>query len=55
MAQHAAQQGWITAASLVEIDAERQKDAVPPNPLAALLGQEQQAEAPTIVIGDGKP
>ena len=54
MAQHAAQQGWITPASLVEIDAERQKDAAPPNPLATLLGQEKQAEAPIIVIGNGK-
>ena len=54
MAQHAAQLGWITPASLVEIDAERQKDAALPNPLAVLLGQEKQAEAPIIVIGNGK-
>lgn len=50
LAQHAAQQGWITPASLVEIDAERQKDATPPNALAQLLGQEGE-EAPVVVIG----
>jgi phosphatidate phosphatase APP1 len=53
MAQHAAQQGWITPASLVEIDAERQKDAVPPSPIAQLLGQEEKEAAPTVVIGGG--
>ena len=50
MAQHAAQQGWITPASLTEIDAERQKDTVPPNPLEKLLGQEEKEVAPTVVI-----
>jgi len=51
MAQHAAQQGWITPASLVEIEAERQKDAVPPTPIEQLLGTEEKEKAPTIVIG----
>jgi phosphatidate phosphatase APP1 len=57
LAQHAARQGWITPASLVDIDAERQKDATPPNPIAQLLGQEEE-ETPAVVIGDtqtGKP
>lgn len=34
MAQHAAQQGWISPASLAEIDAERRKDAASPSTLA---------------------
>lgn len=50
MAQHAAQQGWITQASLAEIDAERQKDAAPPSPIAQLLGQEKSEPVPTVVI-----
>ncbi len=55
MAQHAAQHGWITPASLVEIDAERHTDTPPPSPLAQLLGQEEKEDAPAVVIGGGPP
>jgi len=51
MALHAAQQGWITPASLVEIDAERQKDTAPPSPFAELLGHTEEEDVPTVVIG----
>jgi phosphatidate phosphatase APP1 len=50
LAQHAAEQGWISPASLADIEAERQKDAAPPSPLEKLLGEEEKAEAPTVVV-----
>lgn len=50
LAQHAADQGWISPDALAEIDAERQKDTEPANPLEQLLG-ETPPEAPTVVIG----
>ena len=52
LAQHAAQQGWISPSELAEIEAERQKDAEPPSPLEKLLGEDNQAEAPTVVVAD---
>jgi phosphatidate phosphatase APP1 len=39
LARHAAQQGWITSASLAEIDAEEKKDAALSNPIDKLLGE----------------
>ena len=50
LAQHAAEQGWISPEALVEIDAERQKDATPTNPLEQLLNEPAQPPAPTVVI-----
>jgi phosphatidate phosphatase APP1 len=54
LAQHAAEQGWISSDALAEIDAERQKDTEPANPLQQLLGESPQPEAPTVVIGPTK-
>lgn len=50
MAQHAAQQGWITAESLAPIAAELQKDTEPPNAIEQLLGLQTPEDAPTVVI-----
>lgn len=50
MAQHAAQQGWISAESLAPIAAELQKDTVPPNAIEQLLGLQTPEDVPTVVI-----
>jgi phosphatidate phosphatase APP1 len=55
MAQHAAEQGWISADALAMIDAERQKDTEPANSLEQLLGEPKPHEPPSMVIKPNRP
>jgi phosphatidate phosphatase APP1 len=50
MAEHAAEQGWISEASLPEIMEEKQADEAPPGPIETLLGEEEKEEGPTVVV-----
>ena len=50
LAQHAAQQGWITPASLVEIEAERDRDAAPRLSIPPLTPEAKKTEAPVVVV-----
>ena len=55
MAQHAAEQGWIAPSALPGIRIEKEKDQAPPGPIEALLGEEEPAEAPTVVVEGETP
>jgi phosphatidate phosphatase APP1 len=50
LAQHAAQQGWITPASLIEIEAERDKDTAPRLSISPLNLDDDTGKTPTIII-----
>jgi phosphatidate phosphatase APP1 len=50
LAQHAASQGWIAPEALPGIEAGRAADSAPPSPLEQLLGEPEEAEAPTVVV-----
>ena len=50
MAEHAAAQGWISEAALPEILEEKQADEAPPGPIETLIGEEEKAEGPTVVV-----
>jgi hypothetical protein len=54
MAEHALDQGWITQAALAEIQLEKELDEAPPNPLERLLGEQDEAAEPGLVIPSGK-
>jgi phosphatidate phosphatase APP1 len=53
LAQHALEQGWISPEAIPEIAAEKAADEAPPSPLETLLGKEEEAEAPTVVVEAG--
>jgi phosphatidate phosphatase APP1 len=56
LAEHAAQQGWISPQALEEIRAEKEADEAPLNPVEKLLGvEEQPSRAPTVVVPAGQP
>jgi phosphatidate phosphatase APP1 len=55
MAEHAAAQGWIDPASLPEIREEKKADEAPPGPVEKLLGEQEKAEAPTVVVQTESP
>jgi phosphatidate phosphatase APP1 len=55
MAEHAAAQGWIDPASLPEIREEKKADEAPPGPVEKLLGEQEKAEAPTVVVQAESP
>ena len=55
MAQHALEQGWIASEALPEIRGEKAADAAPPSILERLLGEEDQVEAPTVVVASDTP
>jgi hypothetical protein len=55
MAEHAAAQGWIDPASLAEIREEKRADEAPPSPVEKLLGEDEKAEAPTVVVQTESP
>jgi phosphatidate phosphatase APP1 len=55
MAEHAAAQGWIEPASLAEIREEKKADEAPPSPVEKLLGEDEKAEAPTVVVHSESP
>jgi phosphatidate phosphatase APP1 len=57
MAEHAAEHGWIDPSHLPKIKAKVLADEAPPTPLERLLGEEdeEEEEAPTIVIDEGDP
>jgi phosphatidate phosphatase APP1 len=51
LAEHAAEQGWISAAALPEIREEKVKDEAPPSPVEKLLGEEEEKEeGPTVTV-----
>jgi phosphatidate phosphatase APP1 len=52
VARHAAEHGWISAATIGLIEAETAADAAPAGPIEQLLGDEAPADTPTIVIAD---
>ena len=53
--QIAAAQGWIAPAALAGIAAEKEADAAAPTAFETLLGQEEKAESPTVVVDAGAP
>jgi phosphatidate phosphatase APP1 len=55
MAEHAAEQGWIAASALPDIREEKKADEAPPSPVEKLLGEEEKAEAPTVVVETESP
>jgi hypothetical protein len=52
VARHAAEQGWIDPATIGLIEAETAADAAPVGPIERLLGDEEPAKQPTVVIAD---
>lgn len=50
LAEHAAAQGWIEPARVVEVQVEKEIDAGPPSPVEKLLREEPKAPAPTVVV-----
>lgn len=54
-AQHAAAQGWIAPETLPSIEAEKEADEAPPSPLERLLGEEETAEPPTVLVKSDDP
>ena len=50
LAQHAAQQGWIAPASLVKIEAERDRDAAPRLSIPPWTPEAKKTEAPVVVV-----
>jgi phosphatidate phosphatase APP1 len=50
LAQHAFQQGWISADSFPDIHQEKSKDEQPPTPLEAILGEPKPGQGPTVVV-----
>lgn len=56
LAEHAVKRGWISAAALPEIKAEKERDEGPPTPLEELLGEgEEKDEGPTVVVDEDSP
>ncbi len=56
LAEYAAEQGWISPATLPHIQAEKEIDAGPPGPVEALLADEAgQEPGPTVTIEAGTP
>jgi phosphatidate phosphatase APP1 len=55
MAQHAAQQGWISPAAVPSIEVEKEADEAPPSPIETLLGEGEKPEAPKVVIETDNP
>jgi len=54
MAEHAAQQGWISPDTLALIETDKQADEAPPSALEKLLGEDEKAEAPTVSVKTGE-
>ena len=50
MAEHAAENGWISPEDLPAIRIEKAADEQPPSPVEKLLGEEEKEEAPTVVV-----
>jgi phosphatidate phosphatase APP1 len=50
LAEHALENGWISAATLSDILAERAKDEAPPTTLEKLLGEADKAEGPKVTL-----
>jgi phosphatidate phosphatase APP1 len=55
MAQHAAEQGWISPQMLAFIEADKRADEAPPTPVEKLLGEPVKEAAPTVVIQTESP
>lgn len=52
LAQHAAEQGWISPIALPEVKAEKKRDEAPPSQIEALLDQAEEGTESTVVIGE---
>lgn len=51
LAEHAVEQGWISAEALPDIKAEKERDEGPPTAIEELLGEgEEKEEGPTILV-----
>jgi phosphatidate phosphatase APP1 len=55
LAEHALEKGWISAATLSDILAERAKDEAPPSPLEKLLGETEKDEGPKVSLAVDDP
>ncbi len=55
MAKHAAEAGWIRETFLPEIAETKEKDEEEPGPIDQLLGEEEEAEGPTVVVEGESP
>lgn len=53
IAKHAIEMGYIPADALPSIQDEKRKDEAPPTPIEKLLGEEPQAEGPTVKVDGG--
>lgn len=53
--RHAAENGWIAPETIAMIEAETAADATPAGPIKRLLGEQEPATAPTVVIADTTP
>ncbi len=50
IAKHAIEMGFISPEAMASIQNEKRKDEAPPTPIEKLLGEDTQAEAPTIKV-----